>query len=807
MERLPQSPASPLSRASVKAGTLPATLPAVLFLLSASSLAFEVLLTRLFSLVFHYHYAFMAVSLAILGLGLGALVACLAPGVGRDPALGTPKVYGIQETRIALAVSLSLPLAALLFGQLTLAGGLALRILVGLVPFSLIGLFSARVYAQNSERGARLYAADLAGAAVGLVLALFWLDWQGAVAVAFLLGILSALAALLLAPTGRLRAAAVLAAVFFTVALFAGGRSPWISRDLLAGTGPSASMAAAPPDKVMFHVLADPAQQARIVDTAWNSFARVDLVQTADPNQMYVFSDAGAGSFMIRFDGDLEEVGWLKEQVEYLPFLTGPVDSTLVLGAGAGKDVLQALLAGSRDIVAVEINPAMLAMTRRFAAYNGSILDRPGVTTVTGEGRNFVERSREQYDLIYLNLVYSQASEVGSAALSESYIFTEEAFIAYWQHLSPQGRLAVVSHQALEGSRALLTAIASLAQEGLRPSEVLRRAVLVMYPAEDPNQRLSVMILSKEPWTEVELLDFTQESIARGLQALYVPGFFEMTMRGLTGDEISLEEFITGDDYNLFPTRDDRPFFFHLNRGLPIPLKSSLWVVSLAVVGFLALMGLGRLGGFEWGKTVPTVWQTTYFGLIGAGFMFIEVPLIQRHILLFGSPVLALIVVLGSLLVSAGLGSLISGRWPEDRLLSRVAWAALAAAVISLSLAIFQPRLVLMLLKSFNATGTLHPFLNLADNSLRILITCLTLAPLGLALGVPFASGLRLAGQRQPGSVAWLWGWNALSAVLGSVLSAVIAITAGFTWALLLGTACYAALAGLAAFAARLRNA
>jgi hypothetical protein len=165
-----------------------------------------------------------------------------------------------------------------------------------------------------------------------------------------------------------------------------------------------------PPDKVMFSVLADPSQGASTLDTMWSAFARVDLIQTIDPDQMDVFTDAGAGSFMLRFDGDLSKVTWLAQQPGYLPFMSGPLDKVLILGSGAGKDIVEALLAGSKDITAVEINPAMVDLTRRYSSYNGSILDYPGVKTIVDDARNYVERSQDQYDLVYMNLVYARSS-------------------------------------------------------------------------------------------------------------------------------------------------------------------------------------------------------------------------------------------------------------------------------------------------------------------------------------------------------------------------------------------------------------
>jgi spermidine synthase len=256
---------------------------------------------------------------------------------------------------------------------------------------------------------------------------------------------------------------------------------------------PHASASSIPPDKTMFQILAAP--DGRIVGSAWSDFARVDLVAGPNPDEMYAFTNAGAGSYMYHFDGELNKVSWLTQQVEYLPFVNFSPKKTLILGAGAGKDVLQALLAGSDQITAVEINPAMVEITRKHADFNGDIFDYPGVTTVVADGREYVARSTDVYDMIYLNLVYAQAPTPGSSALSESYIFTTEAFQSYWNHLSPDGRLAIIAHQGLEGTRSLISAIKALNLEGTSAGTALKHSALLMYSSDDPNQSTSVMIL------------------------------------------------------------------------------------------------------------------------------------------------------------------------------------------------------------------------------------------------------------------------------------------------------------------------
>jgi hypothetical protein len=434
-------------------------------LISGSGLAFEIALTRIFSLLFQYHYAFLALSVAVLGLGLGALAArFIVPRHGG--ASGSRALW-----RATLGLSLAFPLSAAALAWMPSVTSVIPHTLVALIPFSLIGFISALIFTQHHAESGLLYGADLVGAAVGIIAVLGLLAVLGAFNVAISLSVPAGVAGLLLAIADRSPGQA--SRPRRQPALFSPAAGLLLGGGLLAFNIVSnavdfrpANLTSAPRDKTMLAVLLDPIFPARLVATAWDPFARVDVVETTDPASKYVFTDGGAGSFMMQFDGNLETVAGLRHTLEYLPFTVGTSDTTLIMGAGAGKDVLLALLAGSTRITAVEVNPAMVAMTRRFAAYNGGILDRPEVELIVGDARTAAERSTDQYDLIYLNLVYSQASEPGSQALVENYLFTREAFQAYLARLAPTGHLAVISHNALEGSRAALTVLQAMADTG-----------------------------------------------------------------------------------------------------------------------------------------------------------------------------------------------------------------------------------------------------------------------------------------------------------------------------------------------------
>jgi CheY-like chemotaxis protein len=258
-------------------------------------------------------------------------------------------------------------------------------------------------------------------------------------------------------------------------------------------------------------------------------------------------------------------------------FTLGLVDDTLIIGAGAGYDVFMAKYAGAKNITAVEINPTIVEVTRKYKEYNGNILDSEGVTTVVTDGRNFVERTDKTFDLIFLNNVYSQAAAPTNASLAENYTFTLEAFRAYWHKLTDNGRLAIIGHNGIEGVRLLMTALAMLEGEGLELTDALQHTSLVMSdPKRDPNVAPSVFVLSKTAWTPEASLAYAANVQTRGLLPLFIPQANETALGVLLSGSMTLDEYIkTNADYNLFPSTDSRPFFYNLSPGLPRSCKHS----------------------------------------------------------------------------------------------------------------------------------------------------------------------------------------------------------------------------------------
>ncbi|MCA0453718.1 MAG: hypothetical protein LCI00_07070 [Chloroflexi bacterium] len=737
-----------------------------LFVVSGVGLIFEITLTRLFSLFFQYHFTFLAVSLAVLGISLGAASAHY---------LSSARIRAPQTLiNVLIALSLALTFGAMIIAWLPSAESIFPRALVALVIFFLIGLFDALLFENFASLSGSLYAVDLIGAALGVVAVLGLLSLWSAFSMTLFLAALVGVVAVVFAyqmgeAQSRTRYYAVgslaLGGVLFVANLFTG----IVDYNPFTITG-------APRDKTMIYILQDKTQEGQIIYTGWSPFARVDVVQTNDADSRYIFADGGAGAFMLPYFGDPSTLASLANTVEYLPFTSGSAAKTLVIGAGGGKDVLLALQANAERITAVEVNPAIVDATRHYADYNGGVLDLPQVNLIEGDARSFAEHDSSQYDLIYLNLVYTQAVEPASQALVENYIFTAEAFQTYLERLAPGGRLTIVSHNALEGSRAALTALQAMETQGIQPAQALDHLWMWLLPSDDATVRTSVLVVGKDAFTPEAVENLNTNARSLGMQPLYAPGDYETLFEPLRSG-MTLATYIQTDaSYNLSPTTDDQPYFFNLEYGLPPAIRSALIMSGLLAVGLFAVAYVADKPAPD-GASKRQRWLSfAYAALIGTGFMLVEVPLIQRFQLLLGQPILSLAVVLATLLLAGGLGSWVSQRWLTANLPARVRVAGAWIAIVAVVYWFVLPSVLEAMLATPFAT--------------RLITTVVLTAFIGFPMGIPFPSLLRMAGEGRQ-QVALLWAINGAFSVLGSALAMVISMEWGFKWALISGAGLY----------------
>lgn len=712
------------------------------FLIAFSGLLFEVALTRIFSATIWYHFAFVAISVALLGWGLGGFAVHL---LRRHAPLSLE-----HAAVLSLVYAAAIPAALWLIVRTPFQPDrLWFYFLVSLVPFFLAGAVLSTVFALSRSEAGLLYFGDLVGASLGALAVtglLAWLGGEGAVVAAALPPILAA--ALF---SRRLVPVSALAAVALGAVLFVHAKS---------GT----FLIRSAPAKGMYrHMAAHP--DARIALTGWNAYSRIDAVTGLGDALARLYIDSDAWTNLHSWDGRVESLSHLREWYRALPFRLTPGARTLVIGPGGGSDVLVSLAAGSRSVTAVEMNPLMLSFVRHFGGEAGHLYDHPKVETILSEGRNFLSRTDRSFDVIFLGFVDSWASVAsGGLSLAENYLYTTEAFRAYNEHLSDDGIL-VIMRWDVDVPRLVSNSVALLGTEAAR-----QRVAVFMEKrgtADDPPQM--IFILKKQPFTEAETAAMLQDWTSAS--PMIVPGRlaaapYDALLEGRLTPALWAAQAKTRVD----PVFDERPFFFARQKPWGIPpamARALLKVLVPVVVLLLAFSFAGRPAGAGGGSYAASL---AFFGSLGVGFIAVELTLLQRLTLLLGHPIFTLSILLFTLLASSGLGSALSHRF-------RTRTACLVVAVLGAIYALILPRVVDALLP-----------LSLGG---RIAAAVGLVAPLGLAMGMPFPSGLRLVGHGPLPGAPFYWGLNGVLSVIGSLLTVGLAVSLGFKVAGLVGAGCY----------------
>ena len=742
-----------------------AALLAAVLLLSASGLMFEVTLTRIFSATIWYHYTFVAVSVALFGWGLGGFLVWILG------LMGFRKDRGGLLVVLSLLVAIALPL--FLYGILQfpfVPDRITFYFLLSVLPFLAGGAALSLAFEAYARDVNRLYFADLVGAALGTLLVPLTIARLGAETTILATALLPATAAVLLAL--RLRTGHRPAWVALAVAVLVGsvGFTLWNSRTETLTIRDA-------PCKALYKLLR--ACPKAVIDTdRWNAYSRITSVSGFDDIHVArLFIDSDAETSVLRWNGrrdGLEGRRWFRA----FPFRLAAAPKVLVIGPGGGTDVVLSIVTGASSVTAVEMNPLIVDRVRELGSSCGNLYDHANVHLVMDEGRNFIRRTGDRFDLIVLGFVDSWASVAsGGLSLTENYLYTREAMEAYYDHLTDRGALVVI-RWPVDVPQLVANSVELLSARGLTVDQIGRHVLAVCDRKPQGTEPVeTVFMLSRCPLTK-STVDRLLEG-HRQAHVIYAPSrASEMPYAGLFSGRITFDEFADSFATLARPVRDDRPFFFARDKPLGIPAFALrlLRIPVALVIGFMILLlAAGRVGRFR----VPGGRAVAYFAALGVGFIVCEVALIQRLILLLGHPIYTLVVILFTLLLAGGLGSLSARRVSSDQIRRALGW-------------IIPGVVVLAVLAAFALPAVVRAAIPL-DLSLRIVVAGLLVFPFGFLMGMPFPLGLRKWSQEGRGpAVSALWGINAVASVVGSIAGMIVAVAAGFTWMFLASALCYA---------------
>ncbi len=773
-----------------------------IFLISISSLLLQITLTRVFSISQYYHFAFMVVSIAFLGFGASGTFLAIKKSL-------LEKDISKLLTVVAFLYAVSIPVSFLItqripFDPYRVTWDTNQLLYIGLyylllsTPFFLSGLCIGLVMVKMVERVDRIYFFNLLGSGLGalLIVGLSLIYTGPAVIVsASLLGLLSSVS-FSIGCSKRIPAILILTTI---VAVFS-----------MSGTCGCLDITISP-YKALSRELNYP--NATIVATEWNPTSRVDVISSKGiryapglsteyrgvlPPQLGVTIDGNSLNAITEFHGNLTEIRFVDYTPPSAPYKLKGKEKVLVINPRGGFDVLVAIYNNASAIDVAEVNPAFISLGNKFRNFSGDIYNEDRVRVEIEEGRGFIRNSGDRYHLIVISLTDDlMTSSTGLYGMSEDYIFTVEAFEDYYTHLEDKGVLSVtrwLQYPPKEAPRVVSLAVAALENQGVMHPEKHIIVVRSLFT--------STLLLQRGEFTGEEINIIKDYCRERRFDLVYYPGISdsEVNIYNRFPEPIHhqlISGVILGDRdrvyseylFDISPTHDDRPFFFNFFRiDKFIPLYESMgkkwepffeggflslvvFIQALVLTTLLIVLPLyshRKIRGRVAGKPL-----LLYFFFLGIGYMFIEISMIQKFILFLGHPLYSISIVITSLLISSGFGSLASGRL-KTRYLKKV--------IPILSTVTF---LYIIILPS-----VFHFFLGQSIWVKGFMSFILLILP-GFLMGVPFPTGMRVTERFNRELIPWAWCSNLCSSVLGSIIAAIIALYLGFSFVLLMACVVY----------------
>jgi hypothetical protein len=786
-----------------------------LFLVTLCTLILQILLTRIFSVTMWYHFAFLTVSLAMFGITLGALVVYLAPHrfpperTQHQMALAT-LLFGLTAVG-AFLVHVFTPFDK--HGETPFIAFIALTYVVLSVPFVCSGVTVCLALTRFPRQVSMLYAIDLAGAALGCVALIGLLRATDGPTAVFAVGGAACAGAWCFARAARSRgltratAGAALTLLGFATAHTAlvWRQVPIVGLRWVKGERLEEPLYEKWNAHAYFVVYGDP--EAPGAPFGWGFSERFVTRQVI--RQLPVLIDAGAGTVITAYDGDLSPLAYLKYDVTNLAHYVRRGARVLVVGSGGGRDVLSSLVFGQPSVVAAEVNGDLLrALNGRFGRFSGHLDDDPRVEFVNDEARSWVTRQAQRFDIIQVSLIDTwAATAAGAYVLTENSLYTEEAWATFLEHLAPDGILSVsrwyVVDTPFEMYRLTALAAGSLRRIGVDDTRPHIAVLTNVAPGSERKRGVGNLLVSPSPFSATDLRALRAAARRLNLLVLVDP---DSALDGNFAQLASGGDPAAGFSVDIAPPTDDRPFFFNMLRLSDVPdrnvlekLPDDFNLQAVRILGgllvlVLALTTLCVIGPLlltsDRRKLRGTVPLFTFFTAIGFGFMLVEISQIQRLIVFLGHPTYGLSVLLFSLLLSSGVGSALTARVGDPRG-SRAALTSIAGIVgVLVIFGLATPAAI----EAWRGAAT----------PVRILVAGGILVPLGLFMGMAFPLGMRFASDRSAAVTPWLWGLNGAAGVCASVLGVAIALGEGIAATFWVGVACYAL--AFAAFALEWRR-
>jgi hypothetical protein len=763
----------------------PRSLAASVAFVAAGMLLFEVVVTRLFSVLFYHHFSFFAISLVMSGLVIGGILASRWNAAGlsdRSFATRLAVLSGLFSVStlagiLALVNTVELDVASAL--SLTRVTVYATLFLPGLIA---AGAFLALAFARNQRWIGTLYAADLVAAALACLVAIGALRVLSGPEVIVIVAGLAAAGTVCAAPSARTRWAGlgllVIAAGLIAFSAAGGGQ---FLRLKTKGATPFVER--------------------------WNEHSYVRVFAEADRH--YIVIDRGAATAMRSLPAPpTPDPSW-KGDAQHAVYRVGrSFERVAVIGVGGGRDLLPPIFHGVKHVDGYEINQTMIDFLQRDFRNFNAVTTRPEVRLIHDDARNGISHSGQQYDVIQASLIDTWAATAsGGFVLSENSLYTREGWRVFLEHLTPAGILTMsrwhIPDAPAETHRLVALAAASLEDAGISDS-ASHIVLLQSYKSEGPvafgggeTRSIGTILVSRSPFSTEEVRRLVEDAKIGGGELIAAPGVppADPVLQQLLVPATRTAA-IAESPFNIEPPTDLQPYFFlqvrpgdlvNLSRrnfgavteitfnGVRVMI--ALCAASLALVIVVAILTLTSLPGSASSVAARGTyrWMTLYFLGIGLGYILVQLSLLQRLMIVLGRPTLALSVVLFSMLLGTGCGAAAAERLFPTGNLKRAMFMVVSA--------------LLVLRFGFDAVPWLE---RMNSTSGQFALVGLILFATGFVLGCAFPLGVRAVAPTGEWAIQKMWAINGAASIAASVLAAVIGLVWGSGSVLSAGILAYA---------------
>jgi len=765
------------------------------FCIALASLLLELVLIRIFDVLWYPNMAYMVITLAVFSFGLAGVYLSIKPIKDKNKLWFWLSLLTAAMALLTLFIVPAIDRLPFDYQQLTdestafdAGRNFFLIYLVICAPFFLAGLVLSTVFMHFAQQIRELYFWDLIGAALGCLLLVPLLPMLGTVGIVFVVASIAFLSSFFFSKSKVWSGLSIVLAIAFLITPFT-----W---DKIKTFDPHMN-------KRNFK-----AMQSVSEGTWWDPISKIDVISYEEwgkrMGRIWTFKwiayDGGTQtSYFYRFDGDFQKIrdglpGNAKAHFwdRYLAishyFKADQDSEVLVIGSAGGQEIKAALTFGAAHVDGIELVGKVVDLGKNeYADYIGDIMNHPNVNAQKGEGRSFLRASDRQYDIIQINSNHTSSSiAAGSGAMQSAYLQTVEAYKEFFTHLNDDGILHINHHIYPK-----MVATAAVAWKELGRGN-FRDHVLV-FEVSGHHDNLPTFLVKMTPWTEEE----TAKVAAFMNTFNFVVNPYDPDSSFLTDD------FFTGElpqsivdkvPYRIAPPTDNKPFFNSLrssfatlpktdkdtfvnssvsgllnsqkSTGYPIDVIHLIITAAAALIfalvfTFVPLM-FSKTGREPWdGKGSFIV----YFSCLGLGFIVLELVFIQIFMKLIGYPLYTYTTVLFTFLFGAGIGSYFSEKW--QLIEKKKIWVPFAGIIVSTLLLIVYKQALFDIFLQF-------------ETLVRIFIAAAMIFPLAFFLGMPFPLGILAIQNKPQGTVAWAWAYNGVFTVAGGIFCAIFSVYFGF---------------------------